>query len=196
MIFGGGHGRDREGRNIFGLLVMMVVALLAAIIIQMAVSRSKEYGADVEGAKLTGDPLALVSTLRKLQMASERIPLRVNEATAEATAHMLIVNPLTRGGLRSLFSTHPPIEEYISRLEAIVSTRFYASLFILPSNSFAYMRQVIDQEVFSQSIRPGEKGPSLIEVRHLLDELFQNRAVVQHKGVDSYSLACDAFCLF
>ena len=196
MIFGGGHGRNREGRNIFGLLVMMVVALLAAIIIQMAVSRSKEYGADVEGAKLTGDPLALVSTLRKLQMASERIPLRVNEATAEATAHMLIVNPLTRGGLRSLFSTHPPIEEYISRLEAIVSTRFYASLFILPSNSFAYMRQVIDQEVFSQSIRPGEKGPSLIEVRHLLDELFQNRAVVQHKGVDSYSLACDAFCLF
>lgn len=175
---------------------MMVVALLAAIIIQMAVSRSKEYGADVEGAKLTGDPLALVSTLRKLQMASERIPLRVNEATAEATAHMLIVNPLTRGGLRSLFSTHPPIEEYISRLEAIESTRFYASLFILPSNSFAYMRQVIDQEVFSQSIRPGEKGPSLIEVRHLLDELFQNRAVVQHKGVDSYSLACDAFCLF
>ena len=118
MIFGGGHGRDREGGNIFGLLVMMVVALLAAIIIQMAVSRSREYGADVEGAKLTGDPLALVSTLRKLQMASERIPLRVNEATAEATAHMLIVNPLTRGGLRSLFSTHPPIEEYISRLEA------------------------------------------------------------------------------
>ena len=118
MIFGGGHGRDREGGNIFGLLVMMVVALLAAIIIQMAVSRSREYGADKEDARLPRDPLALVSTLRKLQMASERIPLRVNEATAEATAHMLIVNPLTRGGLRSLFSTHPPIEEYISRLEA------------------------------------------------------------------------------
>ncbi len=79
MIFGGGHGRDREGRNIFGLLVMMVVALLAAIIIQMAVSRSREYGADKEDARLPGDPLVLASALRKLQVASERIPLHVNE---------------------------------------------------------------------------------------------------------------------
>ena len=119
MIFGGGHGRDREGGNIFGLLVMMIVAPLAAMIIQMAVSRSREYGADVEGARITGDPLALASALRKLQTASEQLPLHVNEATAEATAHMFIVNPLTGGGLRSLFSTHPPIEDRINRLEAM-----------------------------------------------------------------------------
>ena len=108
MIFGGGHGQDRDSGNIFGFLVMMIIAPHAAMIIQMAVSRSKEYGANVEGADLTGDPLALASTLRKLQMASVQIPLRINEATAEATAHMFIVNPVTREGLRSLFSTHPP----------------------------------------------------------------------------------------
>ncbi len=119
MIFVGGHGRDRDSGNIFGFSVMMIVTPLAAMIIQMAVSRSREYGADVEGARLTGDPLALASALRKLQVAAERIPLRVNEATAEATAHMFIVNPLTGGGLTSLFSTHPPIKERIARLEAM-----------------------------------------------------------------------------
>jgi heat shock protein HtpX len=123
MIFGGGRGRDNEGGgNIFGLLFMMIVAPMAAMIIQMAVSRSREYGADAGGAKITGDPLALASALRKLQMASERIPLRVNEATADATAHMFIVNPLTGGGLRSLFSTHPPMEERIARLEAMAKS--------------------------------------------------------------------------
>ncbi len=120
MIFGGGRGRDNEGGgNIFGLLFMMIVAPMAAMIIQMAVSRSREYGADAGGAKITGDPLALASALRKLQMASERIPLHVNEATADATAHMFIVSPLTGGGLRSLFSTHPPVEERVARLEAM-----------------------------------------------------------------------------
>lgn len=120
MIFGGGRGRDNEGGgNIFGLLFMMIVAPMAAMIIQMAVSRSREYGADAGGAKITKDPLALASALRKLQMASERIPLQVNEATADATAHMFIVSPLTGGGLRSLFSTHPPVEERIARLEAM-----------------------------------------------------------------------------
>lgn len=123
MIFGGGRGRDSEGGgNIFGLLFMMIVAPMAAMIIQMAVSRSREYGADAGGAKITGDPLALASALRKLQMASQRIPLRVNEATADATAHMFIVNPLTGGGLRSLFSTHPPMEERIARLEAMAKS--------------------------------------------------------------------------
>jgi heat shock protein HtpX len=119
MIFGGGHDRDRGGGNIVGLLVMMIVAPLAAMVIQMAVSRSREYSADEGGARICGDPLALASALRKLHMASERIPLQVNEATADATAHMFIVNPLTGGGLRSLFSTHPPIEERVSRLEAL-----------------------------------------------------------------------------
>ena len=102
-----------------GLVVMMIVAPLAAMLIQMAVSRSREYGADAGGAKIGGDPLALASALRKLHMASERIPLQVNEATAEATAHMFIVNPLSAGGLHTLFSTHPLVEERITRLEGI-----------------------------------------------------------------------------
>jgi heat shock protein HtpX len=123
MIFGAGRDRDRdEGGGVFGLLFMMIVAPLAALLIQMAVSRSREYGADDGGAKITGDPLALASALRKLQMASENIPLQVNEATANATAHLFIVNPLTFGGLRTLFSTHPPIEERIARLEKMVGS--------------------------------------------------------------------------
>lgn len=124
MIFGAGRDRDRDegGGGVFGLLFMMIVAPLAAMLIQMAVSRSREYGADDGGAKITGDPLALASALRKLQMASENIPLQVNEATANATAHLFIVNPLTLGGLRTLFSTHPPIEERIARLEKMVGS--------------------------------------------------------------------------
>ena len=128
MIFGGGRDRDEEGGggNIFGLIVMMIVAPLAAMLIQMAVSRSREYGADEGGAKVTGDPLALASALRKLQMGAQNIPLEVNNATANATAHMFIVNPLTGHGLASLFSTHPPMEERIARLEAMAGKMGYA----------------------------------------------------------------------
>lgn len=124
MIFGGGRGRDEEGGggNIFGLIIMMIVAPMAAMLIQMAVSRSREYGADAGGARITGDPLALASALRKLHMGAQNIPMHVNDATANATAHMFIVNPLTAGGLASLFSTHPPMEERIARLEAMAST--------------------------------------------------------------------------
>ncbi len=117
-IFGGRErDRDEGGGGILGLLVMMIVAPIAAMLIQMAVSRSREYGADEGGAKVTGDPLALASALRKLEMGAQNIPLEVNNATANATAHMFIVNPLTGGGLASLFSTHPPMEERIERLE-------------------------------------------------------------------------------
>jgi heat shock protein HtpX len=124
MIFGGGRDRDDEGGggNIFGLIVMMIVAPIAAMLIQMAVSRSREYGADTGGAKITGDPLALASALKKLHMGSQSIPLHVNNATANATAHMFIVNPLTGRGFANLFSTHPPMEERIARLEAIAAT--------------------------------------------------------------------------
>jgi heat shock protein HtpX len=96
---------------------MMIVAPIAAMLIQMAVSRSREYGADDGGAKVTGDPLALASALRKLELGAQNIPLEVNNATANATAHMFIVNPLSGSGLASLFSTHPPMEERIARLE-------------------------------------------------------------------------------
>jgi len=128
MIFGGNRDRDEEGggSNIFGLIVMMIVAPIAAMLIQMAVSRSREYGADEGGAKVTGDPLALASALRKLHMGAQDIPLHVNNATANATAHMFIVNPLTGHGLASLFSTHPPMEERIARLEAMAGKMGYA----------------------------------------------------------------------
>jgi heat shock protein HtpX len=123
MFFGGGRDRDEGGGgNIFGLIVMMIVAPLAAMLIQMAVSRSREYGADAGGAQVTGDPLALASALKKLHLGAQRIPLEASPAAANATAHMFIVNPLTAGGMAALFSTHPPVEERIRRLEAMAAT--------------------------------------------------------------------------
>ena len=125
-IFGGGS-RDREegGGGIFGLLFMMIVAPIAAMLIQMAVSRSREYMADAGGAKISGDPLALASALRKLEMGAQNIPLQVSDATANSTAHMFIVNPLSGGGLANLFSTHPAMEERIARLEAMAKDLSY-----------------------------------------------------------------------
>jgi heat shock protein HtpX len=125
-IFGGGS-RDREegGSSILGLLFMIIVAPLAAMLIQMAVSRSREYMADEGGAKVTGDPLALADALRKLHAGAQNIPLQVSNATANSTAHMFIVNPLTGGGLASLFSTHPAMEERIARLEAMAKDMSY-----------------------------------------------------------------------
>jgi len=124
MIFGGNRDRDDEGggSNIFGLIVMMIVAPLAAMLIQMAVSRSREYGADAGGAKITGDPLALASALKKLHIGSQQIPLQASPAAANATAHMFIVNPLTGRSMAALFSTHPPMEERVRRLEEMART--------------------------------------------------------------------------
>jgi heat shock protein HtpX len=122
MMFGGGN-RDREegggGGGILGLLFMMIVAPMAAMLIQMAVSRSREYLADAGGAKISGDPLALASALRKLHMGAQNIPLQVSNATQNATAHMFIVSPLSGSAFASLFSTHPAMEERIARLEAM-----------------------------------------------------------------------------
>jgi len=133
MIFGGRSSDEEEGGggNIFGLIVMMIVAPIAAMLIQMAVSRSREYGADEGGAKITGDPLALASALKKLHMGAQNVPLYANQATANATAHMFIVNPLTGRSFASLFSTHPPMEERIARLEAMAGSgsRFTASTY-------------------------------------------------------------------
>lgn len=125
-IFGGGS-REREegGGNMFSLLFMMIVAPIAAMLIQMAVSRSREYMADEGGAKVTRDPLALASALRKLQMGAQNIPMQVSDATATSTAHMFIVNPLSGGGIANLFSTHPPMEERIARLEAMAKDMSY-----------------------------------------------------------------------
>jgi len=114
MIFGG-RGRDDEGGNPLAALVMIIVAPLAASLIQMAISRSREYVADETGAKISGSPRSLAGALEKLTTYNKRIPMQVNPASAQ----MYIVNPLTGGQLASLFSTHPPIEERIRRLMAM-----------------------------------------------------------------------------
>lgn len=117
LIFGGGRRDDDEGSgNMLAALAMMIVAPIAAALIQMAISRSREFAADESGSKLCGNPLWLASALRKLHAASQRIPMEASPATA----HMFIVNPLRGGRLINLFSTHPPMEERIARLEAIV----------------------------------------------------------------------------
>jgi heat shock protein HtpX len=129
MIFGGGRSRDdgegNGGGGIFGLLFMMIVAPLAAMLIQMAVSRSREFMADEGGAKISGDPLALAGALRKLHMGAQNIPLEVSNATQNATAHMFIVSPLTGGSFASLFSTHPAMEQRVARLEAMAKDMSY-----------------------------------------------------------------------
>lgn len=117
-MFGGGRGDDDEGGGLVGSLIMAFIAPLAAMLIQMAVSRSREYLADESGARICGRPLALANALRKLHNASQMIPM---QAARPATAHMFIVNPLTAGSLLKLFSTHPPMEERIARLERMVS---------------------------------------------------------------------------
>jgi heat shock protein HtpX len=115
-IFGGYGGRDeRGGGGIIGLLVMSIVAPLAATMIQMAISRSREYAADAAGAQFSHKPWALASALAKLHNINQRHPM----GASPATAHLFIVNPLTGGGLASLFSTHPPVEERIERLRAM-----------------------------------------------------------------------------
>jgi heat shock protein HtpX len=117
MIFGGGSRRDdREGEGgLIAGIAMIIIAPIAAALIQMAISRSREYEADASGARLCGNPLWLANALRKLQAGSQRVPLDANPATA----HMFIVNPLRGGGLTNLFSTHPPMEERIARLESM-----------------------------------------------------------------------------
>jgi len=115
MIFGGSRDED-EGSNPIALLLLVIFAPLAAMLVQMAISRSREYAADQTGAQMCGEPRHLANALRKLEAANERQPMhQVNEATA----HMFIVNPLRGGGLLALFSTHPPMEERIRRLEGM-----------------------------------------------------------------------------
>ena len=122
-IFGGG-GRDRDeegGGGILGLLFLAIVAPIGAMLVQMAVSRSREYLADETGAKFCGKPLSLARALEKISGISREVPM---DATP-ATAHMFIVSPLTGGGVLSLFSTHPPVEKRVERLRsmAVATTR-------------------------------------------------------------------------
>jgi heat shock protein HtpX len=112
-IFGGGRSSDREGgSNPIALMATLILAPLAAALIQAAISRSREYGADAGGAALAGTPYGLVNALKKLEYASKRIPMAANPATA----HMFIIKPFNVAGLLSLFSTHPPTEARIRAL--------------------------------------------------------------------------------
>jgi heat shock protein HtpX len=112
-FFGGGSNNDDEGGgSIIGLIVMSILAPIAAVIIQMAISRSREYLADATGATFAGHPEGLAQALEKLGSYSKRLPLHANPSTA----HMFIVNPLSGRNLMTLFSTHPPLEERIARL--------------------------------------------------------------------------------
>ena len=114
-FFGGGRDDEDRGGGVVGLLVMAILAPIAALLIQMAISRTREFVADATAAHLTKKPLALASALERLQMAAERIPLDANPATS----HLFIVNPLSGRSLLRLFSTHPSVEERVKRLRAI-----------------------------------------------------------------------------
>ncbi|MBS3908448.1 MAG: zinc metalloprotease HtpX [Actinobacteria bacterium] len=111
LIFGGGDDRDNP-LGIVGVLVTVIVMPLAAMVVQMAISRSREYGADAAGAKIAGRPDGLVNALLKLERGSQAIPMQVNPATS----HMFIVNPLSGRSMAALFSTHPPVQERVARL--------------------------------------------------------------------------------
>ena len=115
-IFGGGRGSDDDdGGGIIGLIAMAIFAPLAAAVIQMAISRSREYLADAGGANITKNPYGLASALEKLTSASQIIPMDAKPSTA----HLFIVNPLSGKAFMDLFSTHPPLEERIARLRSM-----------------------------------------------------------------------------
>jgi heat shock protein HtpX len=125
----GGFGRDEEeGGSIVGMLAMAMLAPIAATIIQLAISRSREFSADATGARIMGDPLPLASALEKLQFGVARRPmLHANPSTE----HLYIVSPLAGGGVSKLFSTHPPIEERVARLQQLA---------LQPSRGMGYVR--------------------------------------------------------
>jgi heat shock protein HtpX len=116
LFFGGGRREDRDGGNPAALLLTMLLAPLAAMLIQAAISRSREFDADAGGAQIAGHPHGLVSALRKIESVSKRVPLDANPATA----HMFIIKPFSFGGMASLFSTHPPTE---ARIRALLEGR-------------------------------------------------------------------------
>jgi heat shock protein HtpX len=111
-IFGGGSRSDREGSNPFALLATIIFAPLAAMLVQAAISRSREFAADAGGAKIAGNPYGLADALRKLESASKQVPMDANPATA----HMFIIKPFSASGMMSMFSTHPPTEQRIAAL--------------------------------------------------------------------------------
>jgi len=115
FIFGGGRSDDDDGANPLGMLAMLILAPLAALLIQMAISRTREFGADAAAAKYTGSPDGLINGLRKLESYSKRIPMNASPAHE----HMFIIKPFSGQAVMRLFSTHPATEERIARLEKL-----------------------------------------------------------------------------
>jgi heat shock protein HtpX len=116
FIFGGGRSSDDDRSNPIAAIAMIIVMPLAATMVQLAISRQREFLADAGGAELSGNPLSLASALKRLHSASQQIPMNASPSTA----HLFIVNPFTARGLAKLFSTHPPMEERVAKLEAMV----------------------------------------------------------------------------
>lgn len=125
LMFGSGRDRDRDDSSGLGSLFLMILSPIIAMLIQMAISRSREFAADEGGAAISGSPLSLASALNKLSVTTERRPM-LNAQTS--SAHLFIVNPLSGKSFMKMFSTHPPVEERVKRLQEIAAGRRYSAI--------------------------------------------------------------------